>query len=206
MMSKTREDCSDALRAVLAQAGLPWEELLRHATDVVLFGSRACGMEQDDSDWDLLCIGDGPVRPRSGIDIVWVGPRTSRSSRWLGSELAAHVVAFGRPLHGECPWMNDVTLSPQAVVRKRRRIDARMGSLDRLWESTGPAFRRKQGVLLRREIQRAGLLARDSPVPPASGLDAAWLVDAQCPDAWSALTHWMGIDQSARAQHLCHAA
>jgi Nucleotidyltransferase domain len=194
---------SDALPAALvtalSHAQLTWDELVACASDIVLFGSRACGLGREGSDWDLVCVGRGPVRPRSGVDIVWVGPRTVMSPRWLGSELAGHVVAFGRPLVGSCEWMGDVRLSPDALRRKQRRILTRVSGLTGLWGLVRPGFQRRHGTLLRRELQRAALLAEGRPVPPAALLDTAWAHSASTTDRGAQLTNWMSPEESATA-------
>ena len=198
-----RTEPPPGLIAALAQVGLSWAELTRQASDVLLFGSRASGWSHEGSDWDVLCVGHGPTRPRSRVDIVWVGPRTSRSLHWLGSELASHVLAFGRPLQGDCAWARDVRLSPRAVQGKRRRVMARISSLERLWPCVRLGFKERHGRLLRREIQRACLMDQGAPVPPAGQLDAMWSDDHRSVDGWRALTSWMEPTASARARVLC---
>lgn len=197
------EVCPQGLLVALARADLSWAELTHRASDVLLFGSRACGVGQEESDWDLLCVGHGPTRPRSGVDIVWVGPLTSHSQRWLGSELASHVLAFGKPLYGDCVWTRDVRLARQALHKKRRRVEARISSLERLWSCVRPGFKERHRRLLRHEFQRAWLLARGLPVPPAYHLDADWSDEQWSTDGWRALTSWMSPDESARAKALC---
>lgn len=198
----TTELCPPGLLAALAEAGLSWRELTRRADDILLFGSRAQGAGRPDSDWDLLCVGNGPTRPRSGVDIVWVGPRTSLTSRWLGSELASHILAFGLHLQGECAWISHVQLSPAAVEAKRRRVIARMSALQRLWSCVRPTFKVRHGRLLRRELQRVQILCRGEPVPPARHLDDGWSADYESADGWRSLTSWMTAEESARARAL----
>ena len=205
-MTRTTDGLPDGLAAALARVELSWDELVAGASDVVLFGSRACGLERDGSDWDILCVGRGPVRPRSGVDIVWVGPRTLTTERWLGSELAGHVLAFGRPLMGICAWMAEVHPSESALRLKRRRVIARIAGLSRIWRIASPALRRRQVTFLRRELQRAARLEEGLPVPPAAQLDAGWNEEGEPAERWAQLTRWMSADESAAALKLGRAS
>ena len=167
----TREHLDRALRGV----GLSWQHLVAHAGELVLFGSRACGCASARSDWDLLCIGDGTSRRTRSIDILWLSSDFVRSHAWKASELAGHIAAYGRWLHGQPSWQaelrSDMTEASQA---KTARIARRMHALERAWNQLSAPYRQKHWVRLRRDLQRHALIMEGQAVPPSAWLDAAW--------------------------------
>lgn len=177
----------DPLHAALGAAGLSWDWLCREATGIVLFGSRAAGLGSTASDWDLLCIGPRGPKPSGLVDLVWVDPGVLQSSRWLGSELAMHVAAFGTPLTGSHPWLSSVFTSADAVSRKLRRVMHKLRGMEAAWSVLAPVQRARHARWLRLELQRLERLQSGRPVPPTALLDREW--------ASSKATHaeWCGV-------------
>lgn len=164
----------DPLHAALEAVGLSWDRLRREATGIVLFGSRAAGLGSATSDWDILCIGPRGPKPSGVVDLVWVDPRVLESSRWLGSELAMHVAAFGMPLTGLHPWVSSVFTSADAVSRKLRRVVHKIRGMEPAWPVLTPAQRTRHSRWLRLELQRLEKLQAGRPVPPTALLDWEW--------------------------------
>lgn len=158
----------------LTHAGLDWTVLERSCEQIVLFGSQADGRADPGSDWDLLCIGEGPRLRLPGVDLVWLAPTAVDCSEWLGRELAVHVAAYGRWLKGDNTWSDRCHTSRAAVDNKSRRIARRLATLERHWDDLGLWFRRRHAHQLRRDLQRHALLLAGVPVPSRPVLDAAW--------------------------------
>lgn len=149
-------------------------DLRRSADQIVLFGSRAAGLARPHSDWDLLIVGEDRPHGCAALDLVWVSPRELTTGSWLGSELAGHVASWGRWLHGEPGWTSAVLHDEQAAARKALRVASKLQALERTWDLLGPAYRRRHLLLLRRDLQRHGLLSLGQSVPPSALLDDAW--------------------------------
>lgn len=164
----------DPLHAALGAVGLSWDWLRREATGIVLFGSRAAGLGLPTSDWDLLCVGRQGPKPKGAVDLVWVDPGVLESTRWLGSELAMHVAAFGTPLTGSHLWITSVFTSADAVSRKARRVIHKIRGMEAAWPVLGPAQRACHSHWLRLELQRLECLQSGHPVPPTALLDREW--------------------------------
>jgi hypothetical protein len=162
------------LHEVLDRYGLEWADLLSRTEQIILFGSRAAGVERQDSDFDLLCVGTGRQVKRRELDVVWVEPARLRSREWLGSELAGHVARYGRWLKGEPDWVGSVWRSREALESKRERIQYRLEALAECVERLAPPYQRKYLVLLRRDLQRYECLHEGIVIPPTAHLDSAW--------------------------------
>jgi len=169
---------SPAKRRQLARAlllsGLSLRTLLSAAREVVLFGSRATGPIRRESDWDLLCIGEGKTRRHGRVHLVWLPSRVLETPTWLGSELANHVVTYGEWVCGEGSWIPRVHASVEAARAKRRKLSARLGAVRAAWDLLAPAYRDKHVAIVRRELQRLHKLELGLPVPPAPTLDREW--------------------------------
>lgn len=164
----------ESLREVLGRHGLGWADLLIRAEQIILFGSRASGVERKDSDFDLLCVGTGRQVKRRDLDVVWVEPTRLRSREWLGSELAGHVARYGLWLKGEPDWVGSVWRSREALESKRERIQYRLEALEECVERLAPSYQRKYLVLIRRDLQRYECLHEGVVIPPTAHLDSAW--------------------------------
>jgi hypothetical protein len=162
------------IEGVLRQLGVTRDELAHRASQVVLFGSRACAVATPTSDWDVLCIGNGVSRRTAGLDLLWVPASALCSSEWLGSELASHVAAYGTWLWGPDDWRHDVAIAPSAAERKLAGTLLQLAELERLWPLLVRRARERHLLRLRREVQRFHLLASRIPVPPSAHLDRAW--------------------------------
>lgn len=155
-------------------SGGAFGDLRRRAEQIVLFGSRAAGRARPASDWDLLCVAEQRPSSIAGVDLIWISPCDLSTPAWLGSELAGHVAAWGRWLHGEPDWISSVVHGERAATRKAQRVASKLVALERAWDALGPAYQRRHLLLLRRDLQRHGLLSRGEPVPPTALLDDAW--------------------------------
>ena len=164
----------EELPRTLVAHGISLADLERQASQIVLFGSRAGGVARTDSDWDLLCIGEGVSTRSRHLDLVWIPAERIVHEAWLGSELATHVAAYGRWLAGEDTWSHRAHVSAWAAEAKRRSAQRRLGELERLWPRLLPSRRAKHLRRLRREVQRFELLRGGHAVPPSRILDEAW--------------------------------
>jgi len=109
------------LNLALLGAGLKLDDLETRSSEVVLFGSRSTHTENEGSDWDILCVGNGERFKDSMIDIVWIRPDKLFSPEWLGSELAGHVSKYGQWLKGEGKWRTRVFVSRiQRGIRSKK--------------------------------------------------------------------------------------
>ncbi len=174
----------DPLHVALEAVGLSWEWLRRESTGIILFGSRAAGLGSTASDWDLLCIGPRGPKPKGVVDLVWVDPGVLESRRWLGSELAMHVAAFGMPLTGSHPWIASVVTSADAVSRKLRRVIHKLRGMEAAWPVLTPTQRARHARWLRLELQRLERLQSGRPVPPTALLDRDWTCSRAMRGEW----------------------
>jgi len=161
--------------AALRVIGLRWQDL-KSAQEIVLFGSRAAGVSTRDSDFDVLCIGRRVCTTRltKPIDLLWLPSRRLTDARWLGSELAGHIAAYGRWMHGEPKWRESVVSSQRAVCRKTKMLENHVRALNRSWTFFPERYRRLHARLLRQDMQRLHRLASGNPVPPTPILDQEW--------------------------------
>lgn len=150
----------------------------RAGSSVWLFGSRAANCASLESDTDILVL-SAAVQERTrvvqaGLDVVYVpwGDRAARSA-WLSSELAAHIVRYGRLIVGAYDWLDEVNTS-QAALGKLRRTLARFSALERAWFDLNEEHRSRRTKLLRRDLQRVIALQETRTVPPTRLLDDAW--------------------------------
>ena len=175
--SHVRDDPS-AMRAKIDAAlrplGLTCDAIEQTASQVVLFGSRAAGVADENSDWDLLVVGEGRSIHARQVDLIRIPPAAVQSARWLGSELAAHVATYGRWLFGPDEWRARARVSPEAVTQKRDSVEFQLGELGRLWPFLLPAARARHLTRLRREVQRLEVMRGGHAVPPGRYLDLAW--------------------------------
>jgi hypothetical protein len=144
------------------------------ATEIIVFGSCAVGLETVDSDLDVLCIGNGPRFKCRSLDLSWVSEEASREEAWLGSELAGHIAQYGVWLRGNGDWRVRTFTSTTAVERKRKRIISLSKTVTRLWDRLHPVFHSQYDVTIRRELQRLRLLEAGVRIPPTKILDNEW--------------------------------
>jgi hypothetical protein len=150
-------------------------DALDRAHETVVFGSSACCLRTPHSDLDLLCVSQRTFHYSSRIiDIVCLSEQDAHEGLWLGSELAGHVVRYGVWIDGESTWAESVRLSSDALLKKKRRIEAYAAALGQRWSNLDGLFRSKYILKLRRETQRLLLLQQGTPIPPTRLLDLEW--------------------------------
>lgn len=158
---------------------------LEECHQVIVFGSRAVGVHAGSSDLDLFCVGGSEPRRPEKLDIVRRTLCEVESPKWLGSELANHIAAYGVALRGRCDWKNLVSVGEQSISHKEHRVVALVNGLWRYWDRLHPEFRRKHLITIRREVQRLELLTNGKAVPPTPILDRNWKRDPKVVDAWA---------------------
>ncbi|HZR58129.1 MAG TPA: nucleotidyltransferase domain-containing protein [Terriglobales bacterium] len=164
------------LHTLISNSGATYEKLVGASTEVVIFGSRAIGVNRPDSDLDVLLVDTNVGRPRvAGIDFVILRLEELASSRWLGSELASHIAQYGKWIKGPGSWRHQVHISDRAAMRKEARIVGLLMCAPKWWSKLHPVFRTKYELTIRRELQRLDLLRQRVPVPPTHALDADWV-------------------------------
>lgn len=157
--------------------------MIRHAvetsTEIVVFGSRASGLQGPSSDLDLLCISRTRTlhhKDRS-LDLLCLSITDSRTAQWRGSELAGHIAAFGVLLEGDGDALKGISVGKEAIQHKRQRIEAYVRALSHKWFALDRVFKVKYAIKLRRETQRLYLLEQGVPIPPTRVLDEMWNAD-----------------------------
>lgn len=173
-MSQETEYMRRLLIEALHGHQMAWSALECRASQIVLFGSRAAGVARIDSDWDLLCIGDGRSVYNDKIDLVWISAMQLATDRWLGSELASHVAVYGQWLVGKDSWSHRVSIAPETIRHKCQSILLQLFQLRRLWSNIVPGWRAKHLRRLRRDVQRLHYLIAKRAVPPTRILDDLW--------------------------------
>lgn len=173
------------------RAGYVWNDILRNANQVILFGSHANGVAGAWSDVDLAIVGDGESRLSRHLDLVWISRRSLDESQWLGSEIATHIAAYGVWLFGDDSWRRSTHVSDEAAWRKSHMIQHHVRALQQNLPLLSPPYRAKHFAILRRDLQRLDHLIRRQPVIPTPSLDALW--DGN--DAWADdINKWIGSD------------
>lgn len=163
------------LHNLISNSGMTCEKVLGASTEVVIFGSRAVGLHRPDSDLDVLLVDANMGRPRvAGIDFVILSAEELASSRWLGSELAAHIAEYGKWIKGCGSWRHQVHISDRAAMRKQARIVGLLMCAPKWWSKLHPVFHAKYKLTIRRELQRLDLVRQKIPVPPTHTLDSDW--------------------------------
>ena len=150
-------------------------DALTHAEDVIVFGSRAAEVNSKASDVDILCVGESVRRYKSDqLDLVARTPNEIAGAKWLGSELANHVLAYGIVARGASQWRDDIRLAEAAIIHKESRLLALADGLWTYWDRLHPEIRKQYLTTIRRELQRLQLLGDNIAVPPTPLLDRSW--------------------------------
>ncbi len=148
------------------------KDLLSGSADLIVFGSRAAGLERVDSDLDILAIGPLKLPKRKGlIDLICVSEPDAHTLAWEHSEIFRHVEAYGISLMHERPLIN-VVIDKHAANRKRHRIESLIPKLMNSWDALNDGYKAKYLTKVRREFQRYKLLDSGLPVPPTAVLDS----------------------------------
>jgi hypothetical protein len=148
--------------------------LLKRASEIVVFGSYAAGLQTTDSDVDVLCVGNGPRLKSRSLDLSWVSNENIYKNIWLGSELAGHIATYGIWLRGNGEWRGRTFTSESSIERKQKRVISLSRAVTRLWDRLHPVFHCQYNVTIRRELQRLMLLKARLRIPPTRMLDDEW--------------------------------
>jgi predicted nucleotidyltransferase len=181
MRANTTDTFSELTQALSRQDRSLLVRMLEECPDVVIFGSRAAGVHSRSSDLDILCVGTSLRRKQGQLDIVSRTVAEVENQKWLGSELASHIVTYGVVIGGRADWKDAVRLAGLAVSQKERRLVALVDGLWAHWSRLHPDFRRKYLTTIRRETQRLKVLGEGIAVPPTPVLDRNW--NAECADS-----------------------
>jgi hypothetical protein len=174
-VDRTKDCLTQTILGRISAAGRAAQGYFNEASDVIVFGSMAVGLDRPNSDIDVMCIGGPESKLKTDELDLLVFPRTViRSSSWLQSELVSHVGHYGVWLKGAPDWIGRAQIGEQAIGEKRRRVEAFMRHLPDSWPRLDEGFRLKYSIKVRREAQRLLLLSRRVPVPPTKMLDASW--------------------------------
>lgn len=166
------DNLREQVRRIAKAENFPLNELLASSVDVIVFGSRASGLQRVDSDLDLLAVGPMNVHKKKGrIDVICVSEPEAQSLVWQHSEIFRHVQAYGISLLHNSPLISSV-VDGHAANRKRHRLETLFLKLMGSWEALNDDYKVKYFIKLRREFQRYRLLAQGLPVPPTAILDA----------------------------------
>lgn len=149
------------------------KKVIAEATEIVVFGSRAAGVNQPSSDLDVLCFAQKKRKIKSReLDCLCLLEQSTLGLDWLGSELASHISEYGVWIVGRGEWRTSVRISGEAIAQKTRRVAALVGNVKLGWSKLHPEFHLKYKRMIRRELQRLELLRRHTAIPPTPILDA----------------------------------
>jgi predicted nucleotidyltransferase len=176
-MDKLESSLNRCLKDRIDKAELNWSDLSKQAIEIVVFGSRAVGMNRRASDLDVLVVGKGARRmKRRGLDLICISTVDLALPSWLDSELAGHISKYGVWLKGVGDWRDKARVGKEAAKQKERRLVSLVRSVKHSWSQLHPAFQFKYCLSIRRELQRLLLLRTAIPIPPTPVLDAEWRV------------------------------
>jgi hypothetical protein len=147
---------------------------LECAREIVIFGSYAAGIHTQESDIDVLCIGNGPRLKSNLLDLSWIPENKLDDNQWLGSELAGHIAKYGIWVRGNGFWRYSVFSGAHAIERKRERIISLSRTAMHFWNRLHSIFQDQYDTSIRRELQRLALLMNHVKIPPTKLLDDEW--------------------------------
>ena len=172
-LDQTSGDLTEFLFRRMLRAGL--EESFAHASEIVVFGSRATNLETHASDIDVLLVLPSELTHKdSWIDVIGLTPRIRNSQEWMNDEIASHIREYGVWLRGSPNWTENNQISQSAIDRKVARIKKYLRSLPHSWLKLDEVYRNKYALKLRRETQRLIFLESQRGVPPTRLLDENW--------------------------------
>lgn len=175
MVRQASKKLKEDLRAELALRGASLEAILDSCEDVVVFGSRATNPRLN-SDWDVVCIGNGNLPRLHDFDFVSVSRKSRKWDAFLRSELAHHVAAYGKWIKGTGKWSHELKTLEDAIPQKSGKLRVRLRALQNVWPVLNAGFRQKWARLIRRDLQRLVLLHQNQATPPSRELDAEYLM------------------------------
>jgi predicted nucleotidyltransferase len=174
-MNRIESTLNTCLQSRMAKHGLVWSDFSKGATEIVVFGSRAVGVNRRKSDLDVLIVGKSARRmKRRDLDVISISSLDLTLPNWLNSELAGHISKYGIWLKGAGDWRSQVSVGSEAKNKKERRLVSLVHSLKHSWAQLHPAFQFKYCLTIRRELQRLALLRAAVPIPPTPMLDWEW--------------------------------
>ena len=154
------------------------QRAIESASELVVFGSSACGLRTKTSDLDLLCIGTARFHfKHQKLDLLSLSASDVERPEWLCSEIANHILAYGVWLTDKSDWVGKVRLTEFATRAKLRRLESFATSFGVHWSHLGETFKQKYVTKLRRETHRLILLENNIPIPPTRVLDREWRVN-----------------------------
>jgi predicted nucleotidyltransferase len=160
------------VKSILSSEGLSLDELTRSSLDVIVFGSRASGLQRDGSDLDVMVVGKARGHRKMGhLDLIFVPEYELNTSFRRRSELFRHVEEFGVSLMHNRMLVTSIR-DDHAAERKLARLRAQIDRALPLWEIFTERIRLKYLVKFRREAQRYRLLQSGAAVPPTAQLDS----------------------------------
>lgn len=162
-----------------------------HAQSVVVFGSRAVGAAEAGSDLDVLCVGSGPRVKSASLDVLWVSA-AQLDRHWLGSELAAHIGAYGVCVRGHASWMSDTFVSRCAVERKTRMVRSQAAAFERFAPELSAVRAESYAACIRRDLQRLMMMESGRAVVVRTELERRWRDQDERSAASSLLTEVCG--------------
>lgn len=174
MKETTHAAIRNVVMQVLNREKIAWELLVSSSTEVIAYGSTVFQLNTTDSDVDLICIGFGDRQRSHVLDLKWISPSKLLSSRWLESELATHIAAYGIWLYGNPTWREHARVSQATVDTKSKLIINRTKALTRRANLLQDKYRQKHSIKIRRDLQRLWLLTNNQPVITTSILDYTW--------------------------------
>lgn len=189
-MFRTKDSLTEIIHGRVSATGRDAESYFDEASEVIVFGSMAVGVDRPDSDIDVMCIGGHESKLKTdSLDLIVFPREATRNQTWLRSELALHISHYGVWIKGTPDWIDRAQVGPQAIEEKRRRVEAFMRHLPDAWSSLEEGFRIKYSIKVRREAQRLLLLSRSVPVPPTKMLDTRWGIFSASDDELYELLH-----------------
>jgi predicted nucleotidyltransferase len=175
VVPRTKDCLTQTILGRISAVGRAAQSYLDEASEVIVFGSMAVGLDRPDSDIDVMCIGGPESKLKTNLLDLIVFPRAAVGGPvWLQSELALHVRHYGVWIKGTPDWIDRAQIGQPAIGEKRRRVEAFMRHLPDSWSRLDESFRVKYSIKVRREAQRSLLLSRRVPVPPTRMLDTSW--------------------------------
>ena len=162
------------LEFLFRKKGIDIRNTISSASQIILYGSRASGVSDADSDYDLLFIGQGESIKENGIDLSWIEKSKLDTKEWLESELAVHIAKYGRWLKGKDNWRTKARITESTVEKKKTKIKNYVESLRNRFEKLSFPFQNKYVIKVRRDVQRLFLLLKNEPIPPKQVLDNEW--------------------------------
>ena len=112
MSTPISDKLTDLERALLA-------DLCSECGQLVLFGSRAVGTYDEESDFDLLCVGTGITRRQGRLHIVFKTQSELKEGAKAGEDWALHIERYGVWLEGQKPVL-EIARQPEPAVLRRK--------------------------------------------------------------------------------------